>query len=82
MLNSPSFAVITGLKKKMPFIPSDPKINNPYLQLHIVHMKQHYTDLATALADPEGVAVLGFFYEVNPLTRRGDEDRIFLRVQR
>lgn len=27
-------------------------------------MKHHYTDLPTALADPEGVAVLGFFYEV------------------
>lgn len=37
------------------------------LQLHIVHMNQHYTDLTTALADPEGVAVLGFFYEVNIL---------------
>lgn len=34
------------------------------MQLHIVHMKRHYTDLMTALADPEGVAVLGFFYEV------------------
>ncbi|KAM9788187.1 carbonic anhydrase 4a [Neosynchiropus ocellatus] len=33
------------------------------MELHIVHMKQHYTDLMTALADPEGVAVLGFFYE-------------------
>lgn len=31
-------------------------------------MKHHYTDLATALADPEGVAVLGFFYQVEPLT--------------
>lgn len=40
------------------------------LQLHIVHMKQQYTDLTTALSDPEGVAVLGFFYEVtifNPI---------------
>ncbi|CAJ1064416.1 carbonic anhydrase 4-like [Xyrichtys novacula] len=33
------------------------------MELHIVHMKQHYADLTTALADPEGVAVLGFFYE-------------------
>ncbi|XP_040038461.1 carbonic anhydrase 4a [Gasterosteus aculeatus] len=33
------------------------------MELHIVHMKQHYTDLTTALSDPEGVAVLGFFYE-------------------
>uniref|UniRef100_A0A7N6APR7 Carbonic anhydrase n=1 Tax=Anabas testudineus TaxID=64144 RepID=A0A7N6APR7_ANATE len=33
------------------------------MELHIVHMKQHYTDLKTALADTEGVAVLGFFYE-------------------
>lgn len=30
-------------------------------------MKHHYTDLATALADPEGVAVLGFFYQVSSL---------------
>lgn len=40
------------------------------LQLHIVHMKQQYTDLTTALSDPEGVAVLGFFYQVtifNPI---------------
>ncbi|TKS83611.1 Carbonic anhydrase 4 [Collichthys lucidus] len=33
------------------------------MELHIVHMKEHYADLTTALADPEGVAVLGFFYE-------------------
>ncbi|KAJ0061694.1 hypothetical protein NL108_006811, partial [Boleophthalmus pectinirostris] len=33
------------------------------MELHIVHMKHHYTDLSTALADSEGVAVLGFFYE-------------------
>ncbi|KAJ0004280.1 hypothetical protein NQD34_010494 [Periophthalmus magnuspinnatus] len=33
------------------------------MELHIVHMKHHYTDLSTALADQEGVAVLGFFYE-------------------
>ncbi|KAF3706676.1 Carbonic anhydrase 4 [Channa argus] len=33
------------------------------MELHIVHMKQHYTDLKTALSDPEGIAVLGFFYE-------------------
>lgn len=31
-------------------------------------MKHHYTDLSTALADPEGVAVLGFFYQVKPLS--------------
>uniref|UniRef100_A0A3B4AIG6 Carbonic anhydrase n=1 Tax=Periophthalmus magnuspinnatus TaxID=409849 RepID=A0A3B4AIG6_9GOBI len=28
------------------------------MELHIVHMKHHYTDLSTALADQEGVAVL------------------------
>ncbi|KAM6906941.1 carbonic anhydrase 4a [Xenentodon cancila] len=33
------------------------------MELHIVHMKSHYTDLTTALSDSEGVAVLGFFYE-------------------
>lgn len=39
-------------------------------------MKHHYTDLATALADPEGVAVLGFFYEVKSLTGRVDKPGI------
>ncbi|XP_074467223.1 carbonic anhydrase 4a isoform X2 [Sebastes fasciatus] len=33
------------------------------MELHIVHMKHQYTDLATALSDTQGVAVLGFFYE-------------------
>ncbi|XP_046876538.1 carbonic anhydrase 4a [Hypomesus transpacificus] len=33
------------------------------MELHIVHMKQHYTSLGDALNDPTGVAVLGFFYE-------------------
>ncbi|XP_029375735.1 carbonic anhydrase 4a [Echeneis naucrates] len=33
------------------------------MELHIVHMKEQYTDLTTALSDSEGVAVLGFFYE-------------------
>ncbi|XP_077361126.1 carbonic anhydrase 4a [Festucalex cinctus] len=40
------------------------------MELHIVHMKHHYTDLMTALADPEGVAVLGFFYEVSNSANR------------
>lgn len=40
------------------------------MELHIVHMKHHYTDLATALADPEGVVVLGFFYERSHSTNR------------
>lgn len=57
----------------MRFIPSDHKKKKNYLQLHIVHMKHHYTDLTTALADPEGVAVLGFFYEVNPLKSHADD---------
>lgn len=35
------------------------------LQLHIVHMKHHYSNLSAALSDKDGVAVLGFFYEVN-----------------
>lgn len=30
-------------------------------------MKHQYTDLPTALQDKEGVAVLGFFYEVTIL---------------
>uniref|UniRef100_A0A665TUS4 Carbonic anhydrase n=1 Tax=Echeneis naucrates TaxID=173247 RepID=A0A665TUS4_ECHNA len=38
------------------------------MELHIVHMKEQYTDLTTALSDSEGVAVLGFFYEVTILT--------------
>ncbi|XP_078101711.1 carbonic anhydrase 4-like [Sander vitreus] len=33
------------------------------MELHIVHIKNDYADLTTALSDPEGVAVLGFFYE-------------------
>ncbi|XP_076607273.1 carbonic anhydrase 4a [Chaetodon auriga] len=40
------------------------------MELHIVHMKHHYTDLATALSDPEGIAVLGFFYEMSSSTNR------------
>ncbi|XP_061753991.1 carbonic anhydrase 4a [Nerophis ophidion] len=40
------------------------------MELHIVHMKHHYTDLTTALADPEGVAVLGFFYVVSNTANR------------
>lgn len=56
--NSPAHTVIMRPKRR--FIDLS-------LQLHIVHMKHHYTDLTTALADPEGVAVLGFFYEVKPL---------------
>uniref|UniRef100_A0A3B3U8C6 Carbonic anhydrase n=1 Tax=Poecilia latipinna TaxID=48699 RepID=A0A3B3U8C6_9TELE len=39
------------------------------MELHIVHMKSNYADLATALRDPNGVAVLGFFYEVILLNR-------------
>ncbi|XP_068600822.1 carbonic anhydrase 4a [Brachionichthys hirsutus] len=43
------------------------------MELHIVHMKQQYTDLTTALSDSEGVAVLGFFYEMsNSANRRYD----------
>lgn len=33
------------------------------MELHIVHMKKDFTDIGKALLDPEGVAVLGFFYE-------------------
>lgn len=33
------------------------------MELHIVHMKHHYSNLSAALLDKEGVAVLGFFYE-------------------
>ncbi|XP_054899431.1 carbonic anhydrase 4a isoform X2 [Poeciliopsis prolifica] len=33
------------------------------MELHIVHIKNQYADLKTALRDPEGIAVLGFFYE-------------------
>ncbi|XP_043997332.1 carbonic anhydrase 4a [Gambusia affinis] len=35
------------------------------MELHIVHMNTKYSDLGTALRDPKGVAVLGFFYEVS-----------------
>lgn len=40
------------------------------MELHIVHMKVEYTDLTTALRDPEGVAVLGFFYEMSNSANR------------
>ncbi|XP_061658803.1 carbonic anhydrase 4a [Syngnathoides biaculeatus] len=40
------------------------------MELHIVHMKHRYNDLVTALADPEGVAVLGFFYEMSNSANR------------
>ncbi|KAK5600410.1 hypothetical protein CRENBAI_021707 [Crenichthys baileyi] len=40
------------------------------MELHIVHMKNHYVDLTTALRDPKGVAVLGFFYEESKSANR------------
>ncbi|XP_028277468.1 carbonic anhydrase 4a [Parambassis ranga] len=40
------------------------------MELHIVHMKNHYADLTTALRDPEGLAVLGFFYEMSNSANR------------
>ncbi|KAJ3589278.1 hypothetical protein NHX12_010123 [Muraenolepis orangiensis] len=40
------------------------------MELHIVHMKQQYSDLSVALSDPSGVAVLGFFYEESRSTNR------------
>ncbi|XP_076025020.1 carbonic anhydrase 4a [Genypterus blacodes] len=40
------------------------------MELHIVHMKQQYTDLSAALSDPSGIAVLGFFYEESSSTNR------------
>ncbi|KAM7398463.1 hypothetical protein PAMA_006394 [Pampus argenteus] len=46
------------------------------MELHIVHMKHHYSDLTTALSDPEGVAVLGFFYEESKSTNRKYESII------
>lgn len=33
------------------------------MELHIVHMKHHHSNLSAALLDKDGVAVLGFFYE-------------------
>lgn len=35
------------------------------VQMHIVHIKEEYSCLAEAVKDPAGVAVLGFFFEVN-----------------
>ncbi|KAM9331722.1 carbonic anhydrase 4a [Pholidichthys leucotaenia] len=46
------------------------------MELHIVHMKSSYTDLKTALRDPEGVAVLGFFYEKSNSANRKYESLI------
>ncbi|KAM6970625.1 carbonic anhydrase 4a [Aplochiton taeniatus] len=40
------------------------------MELHIVHMKQKYSDLKMALKDKTGVAVLGFFYEESSSTNR------------
>ncbi|XP_053188322.1 carbonic anhydrase 4a [Scomber japonicus] len=40
------------------------------MELHIVHMREKYTDLTTALADAQGVAVLGFFYETSRSANR------------
>ncbi|XP_031166757.1 carbonic anhydrase 4-like [Sander lucioperca] len=40
------------------------------MELHIVHIKNDYTDVPTALADPEGVAVLGFFFETSNRTNQ------------
>ncbi|XP_063060186.1 carbonic anhydrase 4a [Engraulis encrasicolus] len=40
------------------------------MELHIVHMKDKYTSLGDALKDPNGVAVLGFFYEQATATNR------------
>ncbi|KAM3615357.1 uncharacterized protein V6R79_000898 [Siganus canaliculatus] len=33
------------------------------MEMHIVHIKEEYNALAEATADPNGVAVLGFFFE-------------------
>ncbi|XP_056140937.1 carbonic anhydrase 4a [Lampris incognitus] len=40
------------------------------MELHIVHMKQKYTDIKTALSDPTGIAVLGFLYEESSSANR------------
>ncbi|CAK6971828.1 carbonic anhydrase 4a [Scomber scombrus] len=40
------------------------------MELHIVHMRQEFSDLTTALSDAEGVAVLGFFYEKSKSANR------------
>ncbi|KAM4726043.1 carbonic anhydrase 4a [Anableps anableps] len=46
------------------------------MELHIVHMKNHYANLSTALRDPTGVAVLGFFYEESKSANRKYESII------
>ncbi|XP_006799631.1 carbonic anhydrase 4a [Neolamprologus brichardi] len=50
------------------------------MELHIVHMKKAYSDLTTALRDTEGVAVLGFFYELSSSSNRKYE-RIISALQ-
>ncbi|KAF7665617.1 hypothetical protein LDENG_00136460 [Lucifuga dentata] len=40
------------------------------MELHIVHMNQKYSDLGAALSDPNGIAVLGFFYEESSSANR------------
>lgn len=32
--------------------------------MHIVHIKEEYANLSQAVGDREGVAVLGYFFEV------------------
>jgi len=34
------------------------------LQMHIVHFKQSYVTITEALNHPDGLAVVGFFFEV------------------
>lgn len=36
-----------------------------HLQIHIVHLKEKYHSLSEALKDRAGLAVLGFFFQVN-----------------
>ncbi|XP_058850427.1 carbonic anhydrase 15-like [Acipenser ruthenus] len=35
------------------------------MEIHIVHMHSKYTDIKVAATDPNGLAVLGFFYKVS-----------------
>ncbi|XP_036379156.1 carbonic anhydrase 4a [Megalops cyprinoides] len=46
------------------------------MELHIVHIKKSHTSLSSALQDPTGVAVLGFFYEESASANRKYEPLI------
>ena len=37
------------------------------MEMHLVHWKESYGSLSSAVNYPDGVAVLGFLFEIHPL---------------